>query len=163
MSKTITKDKKLLVFSFVTAAATVIAGIIHLQMVPGSISHNLGEGILFLVGGLVQIFWAVPVIKQWGKIWQIIGLVGTGVFILLWLFDRLHLLPEVNVLGGQSPSDHGPREFPSANMTSGEFPRGPRPQMIGLQVGRMLVPPIEIFQIVFIGLYASLAKLAKKR
>jgi hypothetical protein len=120
MSQIVSKDRKILVFSLVTAAATVIAGIMHLQMVPGSISHNPGEGILFLVGGLVQIFWAMPVVKQWGKVWQIIGLVGTGVFILLWLFDRLHLMPEVNVFGGES---HPPREFPQGNMTGGEFPK----------------------------------------
>src|SRR5579885_2221994 len=93
MSQSLTKDKKLLIFSFVTAATTVIAGIYHLQMAPGSLSHNLGEGILFLVGGMLQIFWAVPVIKRWGKIWQIIGIVGTIVFFVLWLSDRLHLLP----------------------------------------------------------------------
>lgn len=66
MSQTITNDKKILTLSFVTAATTVIAGILHLQMVQGSLSHDIGEGILFLVGGLLQVFWAIPVIKRWG-------------------------------------------------------------------------------------------------
>ncbi len=169
MSQTISKDRKIFAFSLVTAAATVIAGIMHLQMVPGSFSHNMGEGILFLVGGLVQIFWAVPVVKKWGKVWQIIGLVGTGVFFLLWLLDRLHLMPEVNVFGGET---HMSKEFPQGNMTGEEFPRGgapggfpqgARPAPLGLQVGRILVPPIELFQIAFIGLYASLAKIISKK
>src|SRR5574340_245059 len=112
MSQTLWQDKKILIFSFVTAATTVIAGILHLQMAPGSLSHNLGEGILFLVGGMLQIFWAVPVIKRWGKIWQIIGIAGTVIFIVLWLSDRLHLLPE----GGPSSGHLSPREFQRGNM-----------------------------------------------
>lgn len=169
MSQIISKDRKIFAFSLITAAATIIAGIIHLQMVPGSISHNMGEGILFLVGGLVQIFWAVPIVKRWGKIWQIIGLVGTGVFFLLWLLDRLHLMPEVNVFGGET---YVPREFPQGNMTGGEFPRGSapggfpqgaRPAPLGFQVGKILVPPIELFQFAFIGLYAYFAKMISRR
>lgn len=78
-----TTDKKILILSVVAAATTVVAGILHLQMAPRSLSQNLGEGILFLVGGLLQIFWAVPVIKRWGRIWQIIGIVGTAIFFVL--------------------------------------------------------------------------------
>ncbi|MDE1842819.1 MAG: hypothetical protein KGH95_04130 [Thaumarchaeota archaeon] len=165
MSQTISKDRKILIFSLITAATTVIAGIMHLQMVPGSISRNTGEGILFLVGGLMQIFWAVPVVKHWGKIWQIIGLVGTGVFVILWYLDRLHLMPEGNIFGGgqETQPDHAPREFQQGNMTEGEFPRGPRPPQLGLQVGKILFPPIELFQIAFIGLYACLGKMISKR
>lgn len=162
MSKTIFNDKKLLIFSFVTAATTVIAGILHLQMVQGSISHNLGEGILFLVGGLLQIFWAVPVIKRWGKIWQIIGIVGTIVFFALWYADRLHLIPEGNMQGG-GPQNHTPREFPRGNMTGGEFPRGPPPRGMGLTIGGIMVPPIEMFQIAFIALYSAQSMMISRK
>ena len=158
MSQSLTKDKKILIFSFVTAATTVIAGIYHLQMAPGSLSHNLGEGILFLVGGMLQIFWAVPVIKRWGKVWQIIGIVGTIVFFVLWLSDRLHLLPE-----GGEPSGHmHPREQ-RGNLTGGEFPKGSAPRGLGLVIGGILVPPIEIFQIAFVGLYIVLSKMISSR
>ena len=61
-------DKRILILSFAAAAATVIAGILHLRMAPGSLSHDFDEGVLFLVGGMLQIFWAVPVIKRWGRI-----------------------------------------------------------------------------------------------
>lgn len=159
MSQTLWQDKKILIFSFVTAATTVIAGILHLQMAPGSLSHNLGEGILFLVGGLLQIFWAVPVIKRWGKIWQIIGIAGTVIFIVLWLSDRLHLFPE----GGPSSGHLPPREFQRGNMAGGEFPRGSAPRGLGLEIGGMLVPPIEMFQVAFVGLYAILAKMISTR
>ncbi len=159
MSQTLWQDKKILIFSFVTAATTVIAGILHLQMAPGSLSHNLGEGILFLVGGMLQIFWAVPVIKRWGKIWQIIGIIGTVIFIVLWLSDRLHLLPE----GGPSSGHLPPREFQRGNMTGGEFPRGSTQRGLGLEIGGILVPPIEMFQVAFVGLYAILAKMISTR
>ena len=160
MSQTLGRDKKILIFSFVTAATTVIAGMYHLQMAPGSLSHNLGEGILFLVGGMLQVFWAVPVIKRWGKIWQIIGIAGTVVFIILWLSDRLHLLPE----GGGGPSGHiPPRESPRGNFTGGEFPRGSAPRGLGLQIGGILVPPIEMFQVAFVGLYVALSKMISSR
>lgn len=158
MSQSLTKDKKILIFSFVTAATTVIAGIYHLQMAPGSLSHNLGEGMLFLVGGMLQIFWAVPVIKRWGKIWQIIGIVGTIVFFVLWLSDRLHLLPE-----GGGPSGHMPPREPRGNFTSGEFQKGSAPRGLGLEIGGILVPPIEMFQIAFVGLYIVLSKMISSR
>ena len=153
------EDKKILIFSFVTAATTVIAGILHLQMAPGSLSHNLGEGILFLVGGMLQIFWAVPIIKRWGKVWQIIGIAGTVIFIVLWLSDRLHLLPE----GGPSSGHLLQREFQRGNMAGGEFPRSSAPRGLGLEIGGILVPPIEMFQVAFVGLYAMLAKMISTR
>jgi hypothetical protein len=163
MSKTIGKDKKILLFSFVVAATTVIAGILHLQMAPRSLSENLGQGILFLVGGTVQVFWAVPVIKRWGRIWQIIGIAGTAIFFILWYASRLHLIPEGPILGGSSPSHLPPREFPRGNFTGGDFPRGSSPRGLGLQVGGIMVPPIEIFQLAFIGLYAALSKMISGR
>lgn len=163
MSQALGKDKKILIFSFVTAATTVIAGIYHLQMAPGSLSHDLGQGILFLVGGILQVFWAVPVIKQWGKIWQIIGIVGTIVFFALWYTSRLHLIPEDNLLGGGSSSHMPPREFHKGNMTGGEFSKGSAPRGLGLEIGGILVPPIEMFQIAFIGLYTVLSKMISSR
>ncbi|MGI0066580.1 MAG: hypothetical protein ACREAT_07485, partial [Nitrosotalea sp.] len=108
-------DKKILILSFAATAVTVIAGILHLKMAPGSLSHNLGEGILFLVGGALQVFWAVPVIKRWGRVWQIIGLVGTATFFILWFTDRLHLLPETSPMHGG---------IPSGSAHSGNFTQG---------------------------------------
>ena len=157
------KDKKILVFSFVVAATTVIAGILHLQMAPRSLSSDLGSGILFLVGGLLQIFWAVPVIKRWGRIWQIIGLVGTAVFIILWYANRIHLIPETAMSLGGTPTHEPPREFPRGNMTGGEFPRGSQPRGLGLAIGGIMLPPIEMFQIAFIVLYGVLIKMISKR
>jgi hypothetical protein len=162
MSQTMKKDNKILIFSFVAAAATVIAGILHIQMAQGSLLHNLGEGMLFLVGGILQVFWAVPVIRRWGRSWQIIGIMGTAVFFILWYTSRLHLIPEGNLLGGEQPGHAPPQEFPQGNTAGGEFPRGSQPKGLGIVIGGLVVPPIELFQIAFIGLYAVLSKLISK-
>ena len=156
MSQTLTSDKKLLILSIIAAATTVIAGILHIQMAPRTLSQNLGEGILFLVGGLLQIFWAVPVIKRWGRPWQIIGIVGTAVFFILWYADRLHLIPQGEMPGGQRP----PGEFPRGNMTQGEFPRGNFPRG---ESGGFRVPQLEYFQIAFIGLYLTLSIMISRK
>jgi hypothetical protein len=154
MSQAVQKDKKMLLLSFVTAGETVIAGIMHLQMAPMAISDEIGEGILFLVGGALQIFWAVPVIKQWGRTWQIIGILGTAIFSIIWFATHTHSL-----LGGHG--SHMSEGIPPGNMsqalhgniTEGHFPRGHPP------TGIRSIPRIEYFQIAFIVLYAGLSKM----
>ena len=92
MSEMKTSNPKLMMsLMYAAAATTVIAGILHMMMAPRYISHNMGEGILFLVGGILQIFWAVPVIRRWGKTWQIIGIIGTAVFVILFFSEPLCL------------------------------------------------------------------------
>ncbi len=157
-------DERILILSFAAAAATVIAGILHLRMAPGSLSHDFDEGVLFLVGGMLQIFWAVPVIKRWGRIWQIIGIVGTAVFFILWLTDRLHLMPDGNEIhGGGPPGSGGQGSFHEGNFTRGNIPPGGMPGGVGhkpMGIGQaILAQPIEICQIAFIGLYIALATL----
>src|SRR5438445_13844104 len=109
MSKAMRKDKMIMLLSFAATGTTVIAGILHITMAPRSLSHDTGQGILFLVGGILQVFWAVPVIKRWGKVWQIIGIAGSAVFSILYFTSRLHLLPEGNMQGGISQGNvqHG--------------------------------------------------------
>ena len=133
------------------AATTVIAGIMHLMMAPMSLSGEMEEGILFLVGGVLQVFWAVPVIKQWGRIWQVIGIVGTAVLMILWLSVHLH---------GMSVGPP-PGNIPRGNITGGEFPRGTPPG--GMTMGFGGIPTIEFFQIAFIGLYIVLSKMISKK
>ena len=155
MSRTIGVDsKKIMLLSFVAAGTTIIAGILHLTMVPRSISHNPLEGILFLVGGILQIFWAVPVIKRWDRIWQIIGIVGTVIFVALWFSDRLHLMPEGAIQVG-THSNPPPGEFPRGNMQEGGISRG-------ITIGGIALPT-EICQIAFVGLYAVLIKLYSRK
>ena len=70
---------KILLISIVAAICTGIAGILHLTMLP---AFNTQMTVLFLVGGLAQIFWIIPTVKNWGKIWDYIGIVGTIAFVL---------------------------------------------------------------------------------
>ncbi|HYF98572.1 MAG TPA: hypothetical protein VD815_00625 [Candidatus Saccharimonadales bacterium] len=51
---------------------------------------------LFLVGGVAQIFWIIPTVKNWGKVWDYIGIVGTIVFVLIWVITRI---PENPITG----------------------------------------------------------------
>jgi hypothetical protein len=77
------------ILSLSAAACTFIAGILHLTLVPNAIDRNVNNGIFFLVGGLAQIFWVVPMVRQWGRGWYYVGLVGTLVFVLIWVITRL--------------------------------------------------------------------------
>ncbi len=71
----------------------IIAGIIHLSMVP---TPNINTTFLFLIGGLAQIFWVVPTIRNWGRIWDYIGIAGTLAFIAIWVITRL---PDNSITG----------------------------------------------------------------
>jgi hypothetical protein len=71
------------------AAATAIAGLLHLMMVPNSLNFNVNQGILFIVGGIAQVFWIIPMIRRWGIPWYAIGIAGTIVFMALWIITRM--------------------------------------------------------------------------
>ena len=34
-----------------------------------------------MISGLAQIFWVLPMVRRWGRIWNIIGLTGTVVLV----------------------------------------------------------------------------------
>ena len=84
---------------YATAGSTLIAGILHLSLVANSIERNLSTGILFLIGGLAQVFWVVPTMRGWNKIWYYVGIVGTMAFILIWAITRFSGNP-INGRGG---------------------------------------------------------------
>ncbi|MGN6347961.1 MAG: hypothetical protein ACTHL3_06160 [Candidatus Nitrosocosmicus sp.] len=65
---------------------TTISGIMHLTMVR-SLTNN--ASILFLIGGIAQIFWVLPTIRNWGKTWDYIGIAGTVGFIILFFITRM--------------------------------------------------------------------------
>lgn len=71
------------------AVATAIGGIIHLTMAPNSLGNNVNTGILFLVGGIAQVFWVIPMIRRWGLPWYVIGIVGNAVFVAIWIITRI--------------------------------------------------------------------------
>jgi hypothetical protein len=63
------------------AVCTGIAGFLHLMLVSGSINSHLEYATFFLVSGMAQIFWVLPMVKKWGRIWYIIGIAGTIVLV----------------------------------------------------------------------------------
>jgi hypothetical protein len=71
------------------AAATAIAGMLHLMNAPNSLNFNVNQGILFIVGGIAQVFWIIPMIRRWGIPWYAIGIAGTIVFMALWIITRI--------------------------------------------------------------------------
>jgi hypothetical protein len=74
---------------YTAAVTTAIAGILHLILVPDIIGRNLNSGVFFIVAGIAQIFWTVPMLKRWGRIWYYVGIAGTIVLIIMWAMTRV--------------------------------------------------------------------------
>ena len=84
---------------FAAAGSTLIAGILHLSLVANAIDRNFNTGILFLIGGLAQVFWVLPTIRGWNKVWYYVGIGGTLTLILIWAITRFPGNP-INGRGG---------------------------------------------------------------
>jgi hypothetical protein len=52
------------VIYYAAAATTAIAGILHLIVASNIIGFNINNGIFFIVVGIAQIFWVVPMLKR---------------------------------------------------------------------------------------------------
>jgi hypothetical protein len=74
---------------YAAGGTTAIAGILHLLIVPNVIGFNVNNAIFFLIAGIAQIFWALPMVKRWGKIWYYIGIAGTIILIIMWAVTRM--------------------------------------------------------------------------
>lgn len=73
---------------YAAAACTVIAGILHHHLALIIVGSNMLNGTFFIVAGIAQIFWAVPMVARWGRTWYYIGIAGTLVLIILWAITR---------------------------------------------------------------------------
>ena len=78
---------KLDILFYLAAATTAIAGIIHVIL--GADASRLNTQILFVVGGIAQMFWVLPIIRRWGTMWYSVGIGGTIVFIAIWAITRI--------------------------------------------------------------------------
>jgi hypothetical protein len=94
----LTNNKSFLYYG--AAACTGIAGILHLVLVPNAINFNINNAIFFLVAGIAQLIWVLPMIKRWGKIWYAIGIAGTVVLIGIWAITRI---PDNPITGRGGP------------------------------------------------------------
>jgi hypothetical protein len=52
-------------YYYAAAVATAIAGTLHILLFSNTIERNPMTGIFFLVGGLAQLFWTIPMVKKW--------------------------------------------------------------------------------------------------
>ena len=71
-------------------ASTAISGILHLVWA----SSIIGKAppifsIFFIISGIAQAFWALPMIKRWRRKWYYVGLAGTVVLVILYAATRL--------------------------------------------------------------------------
>ena len=77
---------KILIYA--AGACTLIAGILHLSLAPNLIGLNLQIGVFFLIAGITQIFWTLPVVRTWGRVWNYVGIGGTIILIIVWTITR---------------------------------------------------------------------------
>ena len=78
------RTMKLLVYG--AAASTLIAGVLHLALVPMFFNQMTPDVIIFFIGsGLAQLFWIIPTVKRWIFPWYYIGIGGTIILIIMWI------------------------------------------------------------------------------
>ena len=76
---------------YAAAASTFIAGALHLAIVPMFFTQMpMNVIVFFIISGLAQIFWVIPVVKRWIKPWYYVGIGGTAMLIILWVIAVPH-------------------------------------------------------------------------
>jgi peptidoglycan/LPS O-acetylase OafA/YrhL len=94
---------KINILYYAAAATTAIAGILHLIQAQNVLEFSLNFFIFFLVAGIAQLFWIVPMIKKWGRPWYMVGIGGTIVLIILYAITRMEGNPITGRGGLVSP------------------------------------------------------------
>ena len=71
---------------YVAAASTLIAGVLHLTIIPMFFTlMPMNVTIFFLIAGAAQLFWVIPVLKRWRNLWYYVGVGGTVILIALFV------------------------------------------------------------------------------
>jgi hypothetical protein len=91
---------KIKVLYYAAATTTAIAGILHLIQASNVLGFNLNFGVFFIVAGIAQLFWVVPIIRRWGLPWYYVGIGGTIVLIILFVITRM---PDNPITGRGAP------------------------------------------------------------
>jgi hypothetical protein len=94
---------KINILYYAAAATTAIAGILHLIQAQNVLQFSLNFFIFFIVSGIAQLFWVVPMIKKWGRPWYLVGIGGTIVLIILYAITRMPGNPITGRGGPVSP------------------------------------------------------------
>jgi hypothetical protein len=82
-------SKSFYYYFYAAAAVTAIAGIMHLILASNLIGRAPPFGVFFLVAGIAQLFWVIPMIKRWGRSWYYVGIGGTILLIIIWAITRV--------------------------------------------------------------------------
>ena len=80
---------KINVLYYASAATTAIAGILHLIQASNVLGFSLNFFIFFIISGIAQLFWVVPITRRWGLPWYYVGIGGTIVLIILFVVTRM--------------------------------------------------------------------------
>ncbi len=79
-----------LYYYYAAAITTGIAGILHLRLFFNGLDRGINDiGMFFLLSGILQLFWVIPMIRRWGRPWYYFGLGGTIVLIIVWVMTRV--------------------------------------------------------------------------
>lgn len=86
MGLSILMNMKLKALVYGAVASTLIAGVLHLALVPMFFKQMKTDVMIFFIAsGLAQVFWIIPTVKRWILPWYYIGIGGTTILILLWI------------------------------------------------------------------------------
>jgi hypothetical protein len=85
---------------YAAGACTLIAGILHLYLASNVVVNNLSVGVFFIVAGIAQVFWTLPTLRTWGRIWTYVGIGGTIILIIIWIITRF---PDNPIIGRELP------------------------------------------------------------
>jgi len=89
-----------------SAVATILAGVIHLWIVPEHLEHAPAHGILFLIVGIAQIIWGIAVWRRPSIKLYYVGVLMAGWLIVLYGITRW--LP--------APFGHGPESIQTIDL-----------------------------------------------
>jgi hypothetical protein len=80
-----------ILYYYITAGATTgIAGILHLVYAYNGIGRGVSLfTIFFIVAGIAQLFWVLPMVKRWGQKWYVAGIGGTIVLMIVYAMTRV--------------------------------------------------------------------------
>jgi hypothetical protein len=86
--------------SYAAGGCTLIAGILHLSLASNVLGNNLPVGLFFVIAGIAQVFWTLPTVRTWGRMWTYVGIGGTVILIIIWIITRF---PDNAIIGRDLP------------------------------------------------------------
>jgi hypothetical protein len=79
------------IFYYLASVITFLAGILLLTLF--SIDAKIGwPSVFFLISGLLQLFWVIPLIRDWGKYWYYAGMIGSIISIVIYVEYPVYML-----------------------------------------------------------------------